>query len=379
MKRLTQIFQALLGVVALIFTAIIAFGRLTWRTIRKCWNRCSKWVRYSIATILAFGVVGFVALVGYCIYEDEYGRDYWDEQLSDTIVQHSFSDGTYRLYNEAEGVYTTPKFNWLSDVSDDCSLAVYALPYKRGYINVNTGRIVVDADSNDYQKAWVFSEGVAAVVRDDKIGFINADNEVVIPFQFDYSDECRMWDFGFVFHDGYCIMTDIDGDLGLIDKSGNWVVEAAYDEIWAPYDSGYRIIVRGDKYGVLDSMCSVVYPAEYDHIDILSDGFALTRDCKVWKVDYEGNSVRDFMYYDSHNLSYPIGYDEGGEMQYVLSDYAAYNVMGRYGILHRLTGEVITPALYESVEMLSKELFEVQDPESYDSFLLDSRGKPLKQ
>ena len=34
MKRLTQILQALLGVVALIFTAILAFGRLTWRTIR---------------------------------------------------------------------------------------------------------------------------------------------------------------------------------------------------------------------------------------------------------------------------------------------------------------------------------------------------------
>ena len=34
MKRLTQIFQALLGVVALILTALVAAGRLTWLTIR---------------------------------------------------------------------------------------------------------------------------------------------------------------------------------------------------------------------------------------------------------------------------------------------------------------------------------------------------------
>ncbi len=34
MKRLTQIFQALLGVVALILTALIAAGRLAWRKIR---------------------------------------------------------------------------------------------------------------------------------------------------------------------------------------------------------------------------------------------------------------------------------------------------------------------------------------------------------
>ncbi|MBR5281467.1 MAG: hypothetical protein IKU22_01660 [Alistipes sp.] len=38
MKRLTQIFQALLGVVALILTALIATGRLAWRTIRNWWK-----------------------------------------------------------------------------------------------------------------------------------------------------------------------------------------------------------------------------------------------------------------------------------------------------------------------------------------------------
>lgn len=54
MKRLTQIFQALLGVVALIFTAIIAFGRLAWRTIRKWWKKRSKWLRRSIVAIFLF-------------------------------------------------------------------------------------------------------------------------------------------------------------------------------------------------------------------------------------------------------------------------------------------------------------------------------------
>ncbi len=48
MKRLTQIFQALLGVVALILTALIAAGRLAWRTIRNWWKNRSKWVRCVI-------------------------------------------------------------------------------------------------------------------------------------------------------------------------------------------------------------------------------------------------------------------------------------------------------------------------------------------
>ena len=48
MKRLTQIFQALLGVVALILTALVAAGRLAWRTIRNWWKRRSKWVDSTV-------------------------------------------------------------------------------------------------------------------------------------------------------------------------------------------------------------------------------------------------------------------------------------------------------------------------------------------
>ena len=61
MKRLTQIFQALLGVVALILTAIIAFGRFAWRTIRTWWKKRSKWLRRSIVTIFILVPVGCAA------------------------------------------------------------------------------------------------------------------------------------------------------------------------------------------------------------------------------------------------------------------------------------------------------------------------------
>ncbi len=173
-----------------------------------------------IGSILILISVGIAFLVTYAYYDSNYGKSYWGEKvLSKSIEAHYFMDGKYRVYNRCLGEHTTPKLNWVSDASDNDSLAVYAVPYKRGYINVNTGRIVIDAEANNYCKAWVFSEGLAAVMKEDKIGFINANNEVVIPFQFDYSDECRMYDFGYLFHNGYCIMTN--GNLGLIDKSGN--------------------------------------------------------------------------------------------------------------------------------------------------------------
>ena len=374
MKRLTQIFQALLGVVALILTAIVAFGRLAWRTIRNWWKKRSKWLRRSIATFLILIPVGFVALVGYALYEDAYGRDYWDRKLSENVTLRSFSDNKWRVYNKQTGEYTTEKINWVSEAPDTDSLAVYALPDKRGYININTGRIIIDAEANDYRKAWVFSDGLAAVMKDGKIGFINAQNEVVIPFQFDYTDKCRMYDFGYVFHNGYCAMTDADGNLGLIDKNGNWVVEPEYDEIWAPHKSGYRVIVKDGKYGILDSTGTIVYPAEYGYISIIPDGFVLNKGGKKWQVDFDGNTVQPFMFDNTYYLKYPVGYNECGEIQYAFAEFVKYEVMNSYGIMNRITGEPITPAIYSDINMLSKDLFEVQEYDSYDWYLIDTKG-----
>lgn len=374
MKRLTQIFQALLGVAALILTAFVAFGRLAWRTIRNWWKKRSKWLRCSIATILILIPVGFVVLVGYALYEDAYGRDYWDRILSESVTLHSFSDNKWRVYNRQACEYATGKINWVSEAPETDSLAVYALPGKRGYININTGHIIIDAEANDYRKAWVFSEGLAAVMKDGKIGFINANNEVVIPFQFDYTDKCRMYDFGYLFHNGYCIMTNNDGDLGLIDKSGNWVVEPSYDEIRAPQKWGYRVIVNDGKYGILDSTCNVVYLVEYDNIDILPDGFILNKDGRKWQVDLSGNIIQPFIYDGTYYLNYPVGYNENGDIQYAFADYLKYEVAGRYGIMNRITGEAITPATYSDINMLSQEIFEVQDSESFDWYLIDTAG-----
>ena len=379
MKRLTQIFHALLGVVALILTAIVAFGRLAWRTIRNWWKKCSKWLRRSIATILILIPVCFVALVGYALYEDAYGRDYWDRKLSENVTLRSFSDNKWRVYNKQTGEYTTEKINWVSEAPETDSLAVYALPGKRGYININTGRIIIDAQANDYRKAWVFSDGLAAVMKDGKIGFINDQNDVVIPFQFDYTDKCRMYDFGYVFHNGYCAMTDANGNLGLIDKNGNWVVEPEYDEIWAPHKSGYRVIVKDSKHGILDSTGTIIYPAEYGYISIIPDGFILTKGGKQWQVDFEGNIVQPFMFDNTYYLNYPIGYNECGEIKYAFADFVKYEVMNSYGIMNRITGEPITPAIYSDINMLSKDLFEVQEYDSYDWYLLDTKGNVVSK
>jgi hypothetical protein len=378
MKTLSKIFQALLGVVALSLTALIAGGRLAWRSIRNRWKMASKWVRRTIVASFFLIALAFAALVAYAIYDDTMGRWYSDKTLSDDVVVYYFSDDTYRVYNKSIEKYTTPRIDWVTDAASGDSLGVYAVGGRRGYINVKNGEIIINAKTNDYEKAWVFSDGLAAVMKDGKVGFINVDNELVIPFQFDYSSN-RWGDTGYLFHDGYCVMTNKDGKFGLIDISGNWVVEPEYDELWNAHKTGNRIVVNDGKHGVLDSCGNVVYPTEYFYIDIWEDGFVLTKDGRKWQEDYEGNIVNPFVI-DGVNcyMKYPVSYSNENGVEYALSDYAEYFVNRNSGIMNRITGRPITPALFEDVNMISDKLFEVQDAETYDWYIIDIDGNIVK-
>ena len=212
-------------------------------------------------------------------------------------------------------------------------------------------------------------------MKDGKIGFINEKNELVIPFEFYYSSECGCSKF----ENGYCVISNKDGKMGVIDTSGRWILEPVFDEIKSPCEgNGYRVVVKNNIYGVYDSLWNVVYPTEYNRIHVLPDCVFLAKDGKKWQVDLDGNIVQPFLYDCSEILQYPVGVDESGKVRYELSDYLKYRVVERYGVMNRIRGKVLIPAIYADVNMLSKGLFEVQHTGNYEWFLVDKNGNILK-
>lgn len=374
MKDLTKIFHALLGVVAMILTSLIALGRWTWRKIKS-----SKWLFRSLLIIIILILLFFlVAFIGF-MYDENWGRCSWnDEDISYEVEVRAFANGKYRVYNKATGKYTTPRLDWVSEPTEGDSLVVYSLNDKRGYINANTGEIVIDAEKHNYSRAWNFSNGLAAVMVDDNVGFINADCEVMIPFQYeyDYTYEYEST-YCFVFHDGYCEIGVEDDKIGIIDTTGRWVMQPIYDCInnFAGYD--YMLVVNDGKQGLIDAQYNFIFPVEYDDVSVVPDGFVLTKDGKKWQIDLDGNIVNPFMYDLTTYLDYPIGYDEDGEIEYAFADYLQYEVGGKYGLMNRITGEPITPAVYRDINMLSKDLFEVQKADSYSFVLMDKNGNEI--
>ncbi len=85
------------------------------------------------------------------------------------------------------------------------------------------------------------------------------------------------------------------------------------------------------------------------------------------------------MFEETYHLNYPLGYNDNGDLQYVLADYAVYEIRNHYGIMNRITGKPITPALYLDINMLSKDLFKVQVPESCDWCLIDTKGNIVSE
>ena len=135
------------------------------------------------------------------------------------------------------------------NVSD--SLWVVSKDDRRAYFNTNTGQLT---SPFIYRKAWCYSEGAAAVLDESyRLKIIDTQGNLVFKHTFRYNQQR---DFYYQFHNRMCPMLDTIGKVGLIDMSGNWVVEPSYDSaaFKSGFGCGYWTLTRNDSLTVVDSM-----------------------------------------------------------------------------------------------------------------------------
>ena len=310
------------------------------------WKKSLKWIGRIAFIVVALFLVFFVVLFAYFYYESEYGRFEWgDRSLSKNVKVHSFHDGKYRVYNRCTGKYTTPKVDWVKPSIDD-SLAVYALHNKRGYINKKNGEIVIDAERNNYSKAWVFSEGLAAVQKNGMIGFINRKGEVVIPFRYPYHGNPLS---SFVFENGHCIVADTTGKCGVINRKGEWIIHPKYDNIDA-----YEEYVIASSAGVRKQL---TYEEKTINSFVVDNIKALTF---TEKERYE-NKDGEIVYLDIE----------------VKTGLFSYSVGGRCGLMDANCRRLTDP-LYSRIIAVDKNMYRALLLDSYSEVILNGRGEVMK-
>jgi len=335
--------------------------------------------------LVAAGMVGVLIIAGILasVYYREYLQDRhrnhsctYTSDYSDAYVYERYYDGeTVRLKDAATGEYLTPKLSYIYDKAVADTLTVFFQNGKRGFLNIYTGKIEIPAQ---YDKAWIFSEGLGAVIKGNKLGFINKKGETVIPCQFAWKNS-----FGqnkeFLFKGGYCAVSDASGKQGIIDKNGEWVISAQYDDIAAPFN-GYRIVYRDNKCGLLDNSLRSVLPLEYDKITLADEGIIISKGSSQKMLAYDMKTVLQPFVYDSlGDICYNSGKtNDSGEDIYVLSDYKVFYINGKCGLIDK-NGHVTVNALYEDITAINNDLFSCKIAPAEDFYItINGKGEVIK-
>lgn len=170
MKTIKQFLEALIELVFLVITSTFTFIRWIWRKFKSWWKRRKAWAKAVIIFLLAIWFY-FDSIEYYCLRIS----NPYKEKLTERTSVHEFYGGKSRLYDDVNEKHLTPKYKWIASIHDnedyDDSLTVFCDKNdKRGYLNAFTGEVVIEPQ---YDAVWVFSEGLAAVMKDDMIAFID--------------------------------------------------------------------------------------------------------------------------------------------------------------------------------------------------------------
>jgi hypothetical protein len=130
-----------------------------------------------------------------------------------------------------------------------------------------------------------FHDGLAAVTKDGKWGFIDKSGTLVIPLELDY---------GGAFQEGVRWIYDpYDGLYGAIDRSGEIRIPFEYDGLADKgFQEGLAWVRKEEKWGAIDKTGNVVIPFEYDHSTHYLHGLApVCKDGKWGYIDKTGGMV----------------------------------------------------------------------------------------
>jgi len=149
--------------------------------------------------------------------------------------------------------------------------------------------VLADLDmSTDYFMVDFSDEGLAAVQKNGKDGFVNTKGEVVIPFIYDYARH---------FSEGLAAVCNDSQHWGFISTRGEVVIPLIYDWVQS-FSEGLAAVSKDGKDGFINSRGDVVIPMIYDSARSFSDGLAAVQKDEKWGfVDTAGNLVFPCNYY----------------------------------------------------------------------------------
>jgi hypothetical protein len=193
-----------------------------------------------------------------------------------------FIDKRYGFINKDGSVFIKPSLIDATFFKE--GLAYIYDENRRGYIDTNG---VMKISLEDGEVGYPFSEGLASVSNKQyKVAFINKTGKKVLPF--DYQEPAY-----FV---GGIAKANIDGVVGLMDKTGKLIVEPIFHELNKFYE-GYSFagkLTTGMKYNwaLIDSTGQKITQEVFTDVQYFSNGLCAVKENDEWKfIDRTGKTV----------------------------------------------------------------------------------------
>lgn len=197
-----------------------------------------------------------------------------------------------------------------------------------GYINID-GEVLIPFE---YDEIGDFIYGITKARKNENWGIINEEGGVLAAFKYTFISD---------FKEGIAIIIDsIQGNVGVIDLSGNTVIPFEYNCSAIKINSEGKIKAKkNSKWGYFDKTGNIIIPFEFDSIgDLVSDGVINAKKDGVWGTfDKEGHIILPFQYFSMSDFIHGIAK-------------ASDSIQGQYGIID-LSGKTIIPFEFESIDI----------------------------
>lgn len=340
------------------------FGRVCWATITVC-------------------IVVVTAIFFRAWYQMECEDDFRlsdKQRISNQLVfaKKGYSDKPGFIQNFITGEVIERGIDWIALPIDEDSLIVYSKKGKRGYMNRFNGKIAIPAK---YNKAWVFSNGVAAVMQGDSVCFIDHSGKAVNDKKFAYNPK----NSGYVYHGDYCAMAVDGGLMGLIDRNGNWAVEPKYQWIISEAKNFWRVREGDSQTGlwyVLNDKAQPVTEIGYPEITVSEDlGIVATLPNHL-QVSYgfDGTKSDKFLLYEVEKMYYDKDeWDKDGNRLIDATTLMRYRMSDGYEGLCTVDGNLVTEPLYWEVLPLTKDTYLCRFKDASAGVIINSKGEIVKQ
>ena len=347
-------------------------------TLTQIWDKIQKPFNFAwtagiivIAVGIACGLFSELMAFIWCRMEDRISNI---EYISENVKAEYYTDGTCRLYERYSDTRLSKKLKFVDacPMTDDSLTSYQSLEGKWGFIDMNSGKVVIPAV---YEKVWDFNEGLAAVAdKDHKVGFIDKTGELQIPMMnIDYRSGYYSFDHGIA------ILEEVGtGQKGAINKEGAWVLPMKFYNIFYPDDSGFMKVSDGEHWGLYDSSGNEIFPIIYDDIyyDKGLKAVFIQNDGIKQLVTTDGEVIESFIVDRIQPLRYVVNYQPESESEYATHPYLVdYTIDIYHGVLDTRTGKVVIPAIYDSIEMISKDMIKASlGLENLESVVFNRHG-----